>query len=95
LLQAVEVDFGIDEGSGEMAMPEHIGDGLKRMAFLEHSSCEAMPKGVRAFAPDLDTRGPQVTLNNGGKRVGMPKSVIGRTAGQKNVRVLTRRTSAF
>jgi hypothetical protein len=25
-----------------MAMPEHIGDGLKRMAVLEHSSCEAI-----------------------------------------------------
>ena len=78
-----------------MAMPEHIGDGLKRMAFLEHSSCEAMAEAVRALAPDLDTRGPQVTLDNGGKRVGMHKGVIGRTGGQKNMRVLTSRTSAF
>ena len=54
-----------------MAVAEHIGDRLKRMALLEHSGCKAVAKGVRALAPDLDPRCSQVALNNGGKRVGM------------------------
>jgi hypothetical protein len=81
--QAVEIAFGIDEGRGEMAVPEHIGNGLKRMTFLEHSGGKAMPEGMSALARNLDPRGPQVTLNNGGKRVGMCKSVIGGTGGQR------------
>jgi hypothetical protein len=78
-----------------MAVPEHIGNRLKRMTLLEHSGGKAMPKGMRALARDLDTRFAQVTLNHGGKRVGTHKSVIGRTGCQKNVRVLRPRTSVF
>lgn len=29
-----------------MAMPEHIGDGLKRMAFLEHAGGKAMAQRI-------------------------------------------------
>jgi hypothetical protein len=50
LLQAVEIDFGVNKGRAEMAVAEHIGNRLKRMTLLEHSGGKAVPKGMRALA---------------------------------------------
>ena len=78
-----------------MAMAEYLSHGLQRVPLLEHAGGKAMPEGMCALAEDLDARSPDMTLHNRRKGAGMSQRVIGRAAGQKNVRVGIRRTAVL
>jgi len=93
LFQGVEVDLGVDEGGPEMAMAEQIGNGLQGMTLMEHSGGKAMPKDMGPLAGEFDARSPEMTFHDGRKRVGISQRVIGRPAGQEDMRVGIRGTS--
>ena len=57
------------------------------MTLLEHAGGKTMPKGMGALAGELDARGADMTFHDSRKRGGMRQGVIGRPAGQKNLRV--------
>jgi hypothetical protein len=67
LFQGVELHLGIDEGGAEMAMAEHVRNGLQGMTLMEHSGGEAVPKGMCTIARGVNTRSSDVPIYDGRK----------------------------
>jgi len=86
VLQDVAIHLGIDEGSAEMAMTEHVRNCLQGMTLMEHSGGEAMPKGMCPLAAKLDACSLDATLPDSRKRARIRQWMIGRPAGQKYLR---------
>ena len=55
--------IGIDKCTLQMAVSEHIGDGLERMSLCEHPGGKTVAEDMRALACDLDARDPDVVVD--------------------------------
>jgi hypothetical protein len=66
LPQTGKIDLGVDECGTEVAMTQNIGNGFERMASLEHSGSEGVPKDMGPPAGDVNARCPDATTNDGG-----------------------------
>lgn len=55
----VEIDFGVKEGRSPMPVSEHIGNGFKGMALLEHAGCEVATKDMRSL---MGPQSPPIAL---------------------------------
>lgn len=68
-------------------MAQNIGNGLERMTLLEHPGGKGMTKDMGALVGDVDSCGPDATINDGGKRAGAGKRVIRGSRGQKHLMI--------
>jgi hypothetical protein len=56
----MEVDFGVDQGCGQMPMPQDICHSFEWMAIGHHSGRQGAAEGVGAFAGRLDASSTDV-----------------------------------
>jgi hypothetical protein len=85
MAERIEIDFGVYEGSLQMPMSEHIGNGFEGIALLEHAGCEAMAKNMCPLVRDIDTCLQDMPGDHRGDREVTAKRSIGSTAGQKDL----------
>ncbi len=82
-MKGFEVDLGIDKGGVYVAVPQHVGDGLERLAAVEQAGGKAVAQGMGAQDSSADPHAAQARGNPEVKVVGI-QGVDGSTVGQKD-----------
>ena len=82
-MEGFEVDLGVDKGGVYVAVPQHVGDGLERLAAVEQAGGKAVAQGMGAQDSSADPHAAQARGNPEVKIIGL-QGVDGRAVSQKD-----------